>query len=125
MFTRMNNGAGGPYDPVPSDDVCCHCGQQLWETCPTGSWQFEGFCDAQCAAQHALANLRAASIYSFRNVSKDDVDIISDVLRAMSSVVAKTEHGGAHPATLKSEALHALLYRKSPMVYAALNCKID
>jgi hypothetical protein len=44
----------------PPDDRCVHCGQQLPDYCPTGSYEWNGYCDAQCTIMALLARLGVA-----------------------------------------------------------------
>ena len=58
MRQDMLSGIGGPMDPMPDDTRCCTCNAEIPE--PTDNlegdayWNFEGFCNARCAAAYIL-----------------------------------------------------------------------
>jgi hypothetical protein len=43
-----------PYDHEPDDSRCACCNANIGNNPQPDTWQYEGFCDAVCAARHVI-----------------------------------------------------------------------
>ena len=70
-----------PYDEVPDDRYCVFCGQELSQNPEPLSWQFQGFCDAECCLRHNLEQCKFADDHAHLLTRKETMKAIDEITK--------------------------------------------